>query len=238
MRVGHRHSKIPVPLLWVATSLVIIICVVFAAVYVASWQGPPQPVTNLTTFTAAGETVAAETLKLLHNRGKIVVLVSNAVESKVPVIAAVLIGFTAAIQKQPGATVVATEPVVGADWQIDGLDKGISLRRYRAVVQQHPDADVVVSLAGVPLLADAVWKDLPAKRPKFVAVFIAERLTSSARLRKLFTEGVVHLAIIPRPVPPAGAKVAKTAQDRFERLFMVAGAEQAAWLPEAFAHQD
>ena len=238
MRVGHRHNQVPRPLILVATVLVIIICVVFAMIYVASWQGPPQFTTDLTTFQAAGETAADETLKLLNRHGKIVVLVPNAVESKVPVVAAVIAGFTVAVQKQPGVTVVATEPVTIQDLQLNGLDKGLSPRRYRALVQQHPDVDAVVSLAGVPLLQDADWKDLPAQRPKFIAVFTTDRLMTSARLRKLFAEHVVQLAIIPRPAPPAGAKVPKTAHDRFEQLFMVTGAEQAAWLPDSFANQE
>lgn len=239
MLVRHTRHMMSKPM--ILTIAVIVTLVSIEVIYVTLTRAdcPGCLTTDLSAFQTAGEIAAIETLKLTSNHAKIVVLAyPNDTDTNQPatVSSAPLQTLVAAFQRQPSVQTVVVERIGIHEQQLRGPDKGLSVARYLTLLNKHADADAIVSFVGVPVPLPDEWSLLPARRPKFVAVFTSEQVPTTARLRRLFAEEVIHVAISPRPVPQPTAVVPKTARQRFEQLFGIVTAANAAVLPEVYAH--
>jgi len=109
-----------------------------------------------------------------------------------------------ALQSQSGISVIATETV-------NGEAPVFPAETYLRFLQSHPEVDAVVSLAGPPIGDE----QLPAKRPKFIAVI---PWVNPSVAKPALERGWIDVAIAPRTrvIPVDKQHPPKTPRDWFE----------------------
>ena len=194
-----------------------------SAVFLVTRSGGP-PANAVGPMSAVGQIAAEETAKLLGSGGRVVVVHNPTLYVASPLLRGQFDAFEATIKRQRGITVTATEAVQGKDLSSAG---GLTASKYTDLVEKYPDAEVIVSFVGPPILNGSQIKSLPQKHPSFVAVSL-----SGAPLKRLFEENVIQVAIINRlePAPPSSSQP-KTVRDWFDQLFLVVTASDASSLP-------
>ncbi len=212
-------------------TVVAILAIVASLTSIVITQCERPPKINLQPFYAVGQVAAEETLKLLNNNGKIVVVVMDTGDFKSKATDAQLQKFNETIKKQAGASVTATEKVKMDMMMMGGPEMGLPGDFYIKLLQQHPEADAIVSFVGAPSLTDDQIKQLGDKIPKFVAIS-----NMGMGLKKLFENQVIQVAIMPQftpPAPDAGGKLKtpQTLREWFDQTYTVVTAENASTLP-------
>jgi len=207
---------------------ILAICISFIIIFRTYYE--PTPKVPLEPFMAIGQVIAEETAKLLGNKGKVVLIVMEIGNYPMPTAKAQLKSFTETLKKQGGITVAATESVPMNQMIMGGPEMGLPADVFLKVLQQHTDADAIVSFVGAPHLNDDQIGGLGDKIPKFVAVTNLGMMGPG--LKKLFEEQVIQLAIVPRfdPAPP-NTKKPVTLREFFDQSYKVITAENASSLP-------
>ncbi len=187
---------------------------------------PSLPKANLLPYQGTGQVLAEETAKLLGNKGKIVVLVMDTGQVEITADDPRMNAFTEAIKGQKDITVMAVEKISPSLMIRSPAGKMLRAEPFLEIFQQYPNVDAIVSLIGVPRLADEQIGGLAQNRPKFVAV--SDPATSSSELKKLFEAQVLQLAIAPRGHPSTnGGKPPSTPREWFDQNYIVVTPESA-----------
>ena len=174
-----------------------------------------------------GDVTAQETIKLVGKKGRVVVVSMDTSQSKARPAEMELEHFLKTLKNLSTLTVVTTQ-LVTPESSVTRSESGLSAETFIGMVQQHPDVDVLVSFAGAPVLSAEQIQALPAKIPKVIAVLA---LTFQSRLKPLFEQNIIQVAITPRfDGPPAGTKPPETVREWFDYSFKVLTTETEAML--------
>lgn len=179
-----------------------------------------------------GEATAEEAVKLLNNQGKIALLVLDTSQTMIPPADQQRAGFLDTIAKHKQVTMVTTKTVPpDPATTFNEVHFGVPPDIYRALIQEHPDVDVIVSFVGAPQLTPQAIARRGQKLPKMIAVYGLGYRGSGVRPQ--VEKGVVTMVIAPRipPTPVLDAKP-KSARQCFDDTFQRYTIDSAAVLPE------
>lgn len=211
--IGKKH-----PVVATVCSVVVIVAAVLFLIRHQQHRQPRTTQLNTSINFVLGEVTGSETARLLGPRGQLIVVTADGGPSPIPPAEAQLQGLRQGLNTAGGFQIVATEKVPFTTIFSDQTF-GIDVTTYRRIVQDHPDADAIVSLVGAPLLSQPDIARLPQRLPKFVAVFgLGFR---NPELKNAFANQLVQLAIVPRTTPPAETHEARTPREWFDRCFLV-----------------
>ena len=162
--------------------------------------------------------MAGETSKLLNNQGQVVLITQDTSADFNEALDAQVKSFQHALHTKKGLTITAIEKIQRPPMNMN-RENGLSKDQLRKVVQDHPNADAIVSFMGFPQLQSQDLTLLKASRCKYVAVFNS---AFGIDLEKLLAQQVMDLAVAARaePVTPAGT-AARTARDWFDASYSV-----------------
>jgi hypothetical protein len=169
---------------------------------------------------AAGLVAAEETLKLIQNRGQIVLITEDTSLSINEALDAQVEAFKQAIKKQKGVTALAIVKFA-RDPRTVGTNPGGLLTRDQLLTtaQAHPGAAAIVSFIGFPKLAAQDFATLQAGQIKCVAIFNS---VFGVEIRKRVVQPALSLAIVACPeAMPAGATKPRTAHECFEQSYLL-----------------
>jgi hypothetical protein len=190
---------------------------------VVPWMNRPSSAGSAP-LNALGQITAEETMKLLNNSGRIVVIGPDPVAYVVsPALKDRLTAFEQVLKKS-AITLEATEipPMDEASGQCV-----ISPSLYSSFVGKYPDIDAIVSFVGAPLLTAKDLRSLPKKMPKFLALSLTD-----TPLKPLFRAGVIQVAIVNRLEPaPVSSSTPKSAREFFDQSYQVITSDNASSLP-------
>ncbi len=178
-------------------------------------------------FSTVGQVAGDEVLKLLNNRGKIVVVMASGPPIESQTMTSQVDALNEVVKKQPGITVVATEQIV--------YEKGPEIimagDQYLQILQRHSDVDAIVSFAGFPHMTDEQINSLGQEQKVSQCALILSMGPMMPGLKRLFDNQLIQLAIVPRFQTAALAeKPPTTTWERFDRFFMVITSENASSL--------
>ncbi len=209
-----------------AGSLLVILLAVFSIV--RSCQRPDTEKKAADMHRHAGEVLAQLARQALGGPGRVLVLEpgSELPDSRKQ---AWLIGQVEAFYQAlgPDVSILAKEAfplLLSRMSQTEGRVTGLTLQRYRALLAQYPNADVVVSFVGVPF-PEEDWTRDRDPLPPMVCICL-----SGEHLEEFMIHGVVTGAIAPRrePVPISSIK-----GDWFNVMYQVVTPETVqAWAEE------
>ena len=180
------------------------------ALLVSRWV---RPSLDVKPNEAVGQVLAEEAVRVLGGQGQVVLVTLDPSLS-----AAVKIqtdAFLAALKKTPSVTLAATERLQRADVSGQDVQKEIPAARFLNVAQTYPQA-AIVSLVGVPHLADSEIAKLPQPPPKLLAV-----VRSRKALRELLESGRIQVAIVPRFAFPAPVGKPRRVREWFDKYFQI-----------------
>lgn len=210
-------------------ALVVVLCViaVIAASVSIYFTEFHKPAVNETLHLGVGRAMANETANVLGKPGKVVALVMDF--TKVPEMRVQFDEFQRTLEKLGKFTLSKKE------FETEGKVKyttgtGLSGRRFVRALQNHGDADAIVSFVGAPTLNDEEFGKIDSsKLPKFVA-----EVRTPEKLKKLFNQHVIQVAIVSRfQFPAPGPRKPRTPEDWFQNRFQIVTAENAGALPES-----
>lgn len=206
-------------------ALVAVLVIVASVISIYLTQRRPTARINLAPFEAVGEVVAEETVKLLGNQGRVLV-VSYAAD--VPAMQAPIQFFEEGLKTSPGISIVAREQLSMDPMEAYGPEMGgLPADKFLDLVKQYPDIDLIVSFVGAPYFQPGQALRLDAKLPKFIAVS-----TFGLQVKELLQRKVVQVAIVPRFTPPSEPdKEPVSRREWFDKFYMVVTPENAADLP-------
>jgi len=185
--------------------------------------GGRSPKLDLSTYAALGAVVAEETAKLLGNQGQVLVIARDTGAEKNPSLEAELEAFEQARNKHPGLSQV-TERFVATPMLMMATGGGVPPDLITKAVETHPKVGALVLFCAAPPLAEAELAPLSKRGVKIVIV-------SSFRPEygRLLDQGVIHLAIVPRPEgPPPGTPPPRTLRERFDQDYAIVSAADTA----------
>jgi len=184
---------------------------------------------DLNPYLALGEAAAEQTIKLLHNSGRLVVVDADFGEYKIlaPINNAQVKSFKKAIQKAH-LKIAATERVLIAPPMMARAGIFMQSGQISNLVARHRDVDAIVLFVGLAGLADFTEGASTGRKPKLVLVSNYEPYCKT-----LLEKRALELAIVPRP--EEGSDQDNTIQSRkqwFERHYLVVTPERIAELAE------
>ncbi len=186
------------------------------------------PKINVPLHQAVGRVMAEETAKLLDHHGKIVVIaIETAHDSELK---AQLDEFEKTLKQFSGVTIAKTYLLETENRAKYGAGAGLSARRFIRIVNKNTTADALVSFVGAPAMKDEEVGQLQG-RPKLIV-----ESRSVEKLEKLFTKGLLQVAIVSRfqfPAPVDGNP--STLRQWFDKRFQVVTAEMVGALPDTSA---
>ena len=193
-----------------------------ALIYYASIGGFGPPV-DLTPHKALGKILATEALKLSGSGGKILVISADTSDQRSPYLDAQLRAFEKALRKNGAA--ISTNRFL----RLNPIRLiVVPATEFTALFKKSTENDVIVSLLGPPILADAQITSLPVKRAKVLA-FCPGSIPRQLNLRRAFDQGVLTAAVISRT--DASRLAGTTPLDTFNRNFAVITAANLSELP-------
>lgn len=201
--------------------LVLLIVVFSSLITVYLLRAPRFDQPNLKPFEGAGSVLAQETVRRFANGARILVLVP---EGAHVVPKTILRSLRKEIQEYPDLLITAVEQwepfaaIVGEPDQ--SYDPG---ERFMALVSDHEDIQLVISLAGLPQLSDDQKAAL--KLQQFTVFVLA---TAAEGVEQLIEEDIVQLAIVPRDmaVDPSD-EIPQNPLEWFDTVYRVAAANSA-----------
>lgn len=189
------------------------VVIIISIAYLIRNQAVFRPGLDVRPFAALGEVVGQQTSQLLGGNGHVVVLTrAHDAVGKTRNSA-----FGKALSKTGHATITATE-VLPANDESSAFD-GFTSAGYFELIRTHATADVIVSFAGYPILTAVDYGNLPGKKPKLVVIVLNE--ANLLDLKRLFAEGVVQLAIIPRTQNKLASPSHDPANKEFDKYFQL-----------------
>ena len=177
-------------------------------------------------YAALGEVAAKATSRLLGDKGKIVLLVSEADNNASTALGMAVKTFNDTLKHAGGVQVTATETIKPeAAFAVSGAEP-LTPAKLAELLAKHVTADALVSFVGVPRLTAEQIGQLPQARPKVVAV-----VTYNPPTRAMFARGVLHLAVLARPAAGTSARTPTTTQEWFDANYQLVTPATASAMP-------
>jgi len=199
MKLAKQHLTIAGSLVAIAASV---------AFLVSRWLAPPLDVKP---NQAIGEVLAEETVRVLSGQGQVVLVTLDPSLSKAVKIQTD--SFVRSLKKKRSVTIAATEYLQRADTVQGDTQKEMPSERFLSLVQTYPDAGIV-SLVGPPRLTDAEVAKLPQPPPKVLIV-----VRTYKELQRLFENGLLQVAIVPRVNFPAPVEKPRRLREWFDKYY-------------------
>jgi hypothetical protein len=175
-----------------------------------------SPKIDLGTYSALGAVTAEETAKLLGHKGVVVVLARDTGGDKIPSVEAELDAFQRMLKKQSGLKQV-TVRFVAPPMLMMATGGGVPPEELARALAAHPNAAALVLFCGFPPMADT---DLEVLKKRGVKTVVVSSFRSD--YGRLLEQGVIHLAIAPRPEgPPPGTPPPRTLREQFDQDFAI-----------------
>jgi hypothetical protein len=205
----------------VAATGVIVVSSAFLWFY---WRGS-QPSFNPKPHQAMGQVLAEEALKLADGGGRFIVFARDSKSFKVPAQEEQWTAFCQTVA-QAGRKIASTNLLTVDPLRTPSLDAAAFAQRF----QRAAETDVIVSFLGPPDLTDEQIKRLGPKRVSVVAVCTGST-PWRVNLKRLFTQRLLHTAIISRNIPQPRPADSAPLRNWFDGLFQIITAANAADLP-------
>jgi hypothetical protein len=173
-----------------------------------------RPAYNVQLHQSVGQVMAEETSHLLGRNAKVVVVSMQARQA--PELEIQMDAFKKQLKLLGGISVEDTLLLDPGDNPKFRPGSGLSAKRFLKIVRKNPEVDAIISFVGAPQLSDDELSSLKTA-PKFIA-----ETHSPERLRKLFNQKVLQVAIVPRfEFPAPGPRKPETCQQWFDHYFQV-----------------
>jgi len=177
-------------------------------------------------YEALGEVAAKATSRLLGDKGKIVLLVSEADNNASTALGMAVQTFNDTLKHAGGVQVTATETIKpAAAIPVSGAEP-LTPAKLAELLAKHVTADALVSFVGVPRLTPEQMRQLPQPQPKVVAV-----VTFNPPTKAMFAQGVLHLAVLAEPAVDAAKRTPATTQEWFDANYRLVTPATAGLLP-------
>jgi hypothetical protein len=172
-----------------------------------------------------GQALARETVGLLGKGGQITIVTRDTASFRQPAIDIALASFKEEIRRA-GAAIASTQEV-----QVDPLRPvEVPPGDFFELIRRAPAQNAIVSFMGPPLLTEEQRRKLGRIQPKIVA-FCSGSVVANVDLRRLFDAGLLHAAVVNRPLPPAGLDKVQKVAETFGQLYMTVTARDLSKLP-------
>jgi hypothetical protein len=182
----------------------------------------PLPKAHAPPHIGIGQALAEQAARLAAGGGRVVLITPDITQFRFPGAEIQLKAFYSALRKAGVAVAVTNRVKIDPNRlpRVPALDFDAMLRKYG-------ENDVVVSLLGPPLLTPDQKAKLPAKHPRVVAVCSGD-MPRQISIVPLFTENLLHAAIISRSNLPVTPPKGNDPREWFEYLYQIATAQNAA----------
>jgi hypothetical protein len=184
---------------------------------------------DLNPYVALGEAAAEETVKILHNSGRLVIVDADFAEYKIlaPINEAQVRSFKKSIQKTR-LRIAAMEKVSIAPPMMARTGIFMQAGQISNLMGRHPDVDAIVLFVGLAGLADFNEASSEARKPKLVLVSNYEPY-----YKILLQRRAIQLAIVPRADEGADQDHPNDSRQKwFERHYVVVTPERVAEIPD------
>ena len=111
---------------------------------------------------------------------------------------------------------VATEKVGLAQFPQADPESPLPAQWYEELLAKYKHADAIISFVGAPSLEESDVDQLPKRLPKLIAV-----TGLGAHVKKLLSEGVLNVAIVPRVPPSTSTQPPRARREWFDRYYTV-----------------
>jgi hypothetical protein len=219
IRAALNAKQLLVKLVVLAVSVAILGCLA-----VRLWWRPVQ--INLKPYAAVGLVLGERAASILRDDSRIVVIDWKPHPLEAPMLDALRSNFQKALNRDNKHLVIMATTTVGGPGTPMGGDPrwGLPSDLFLQTMEQYSSAQAVISFVGVPHLSDEQVARLQRhSHPKFLAV-----CSSTFRVRALFEDGLLQLAVIPHTFPNAADP--QDIHDWFNRYFKIVTAQDASSL--------
>jgi len=181
---------------------------------------------ELSPYLALGATAAEQTIKLMGDKGQIVLVAQDTSEYEMPALAAQLSAFQKTARKKAKVTIDIDR--INMDAMTTMATGGrIQAEQFFKILQKHPKAGAIVLFFGFPQLTKRELDALQQKVPKLIVV-AAYRPDYLDFLER----GLIDLAIVPRlDALPETAKRPQTLREWFDQEYVIVAPDTAALSP-------
>ena len=185
-----------------------------------------DPKIELNPYQALGTVAAEETIKLMGDKGQIVVAAQDSREFEMPALAAQLKAFQATVRKKAKATVEVEKITMDAMTMMAAGGR-LPAEQFFSILQKHPQAGAIVLFLGFPMLRDRDLDALKQRSPKMVVV-----AGYRADYHELLERRLIDLVIAPRSdALPETARKPQTLREWFDQEYVIIAAEKTSALP-------
>ena len=188
----------------------------------------PTVVVNRDLAVGLGQAVATETVKLLHDRGRMGVIITPYHEMEGLREYDTWQAFKAALQQHPQIQIVETE-IANTE---PPIEYGLTRTRLDKILTAHPELDGVVSFYGIAQWDPRAPFELPRNDLKIIAV-----QNGSFAIKPYFAKGSLAVAIVRREIPAPNSAMPRTPADWFTQNYQVFTVENYQSLPDEEAPQ-
>lgn len=172
--------------------LVCVIAIIVSFISILRTQCKSQPKYSPTVDRCVGERLAEEAGKVSGGSGDVVVLSMAGGKFKSVVADAQMEGFKKGLKQHSGLRILAVKGP--EEREMMEFFEGVSEKFFLKVVEEHPNAKVIVSFMGLPVFAREGAKIDVTKLPKVVAL----NLSAMGQWKDLIKGGVVSSVVLPR----------------------------------------
>lgn len=177
-------------------------------------------------YQALGAVAAEETLKLIGDKGQIVVVSQDPSAYEMPALAAQLQAFQTTAQKKIQVT-VAIEKIVMDAMMMMSTGGRLPAGHFQKALQTYPKAGAIVLFLGFPEMAGRDLEALSTRTQKLVVV-----AGYRADYAQLLASRLIDLAIVPRfDTLPETAKKPQSLREWFDQEYVIITPDKAAALP-------
>lgn len=205
------------------TVVIAVVVILGSAVWIVRTLRPGSAEINRAPFVGLGQALARETARVLDGRGRVGVVVTPMHQDPKNILSDQLRAFQTELRHHRAIEISATEVIeVDVESGMNALD----LDRLEELLRKHAALDGLVFFVELPTLAPRDTLNLPAVRPKVVALGIGGGSGKTYFDRKLLSVLVGPRQEFSKPATPP-----KTPQEWFEVYFQVYTPENADKLP-------
>ena len=199
------------------TAVVAVLAIVVSLVSLQRTLLPSAPENSRQPFVGLGQVLGEETVKILGDHGRVVVVVWDDHKQAGNLLNDALEAFRGVLKKHPKIQITATE-VIRSDTNKHTMVDNLSSKMFNELVEKHTQADGLVLFTGLPTLESQPPIQLPVPHPQIIAVQTSEPLTKSYFDRKIVNVAVSSSS---EQVPTGSAANPQTPREWFDRFFQV-----------------